>query len=73
MSITATATDIKTNFGKYLLLAAENDIFISKNGKIIAKLSSPYKNRVDIVNSLAGIIPPDANTDDILSGKIREI
>ena len=40
-----TATEFKNNFGKYLLLAAKEDIFITKNGKTIAKLTSPYQNK----------------------------
>ena len=46
MSITA--TEFKTNLGKYLMLAATEDIFISKNGKIIAKLTNPNQDRVDM-------------------------
>ena len=35
MSITA--TELKSNLGKYLLLAATEDIFITRNGKVVAK------------------------------------
>lgn len=59
MSITA--TELKLNLGKYLLLAATQDIYITRNGKTIAKLVSPYQDRVDIVDSLFGSVP-DAMT-----------
>ena len=38
-----TATEFKTNFGKYLEIIAlsQEDIFITKNGKTIAKVSNP--------------------------------
>ena len=39
MSITA--TELKSNLGKYLLLAATEDIFITRNGKVVAKLQPP--------------------------------
>ena len=55
MSITA--TELKSNLGKYLMLSATEDIFITKNGKVIAKLSNPFQDRVDIAKSLFGIIP----------------
>ena len=42
--MTITATELKNNLGKYLILAATEDIFITKNGKTIAKLTSPYQN-----------------------------
>ena len=59
MSITA--TELKTNLSKYLMLSAMQDIFITKNGKIIAKLSNPFQDRVEMVNSLEGIIPQEAS------------
>ena len=36
-----TATELKNNLGKYLLLAETEDIFITRNGKVVAKLSNP--------------------------------
>ena len=57
MSITA--TELKSNLGKYLLLAATEDIFITRNGKVVAKLSNPHQDRVDIAKSLFGILPAD--------------
>lgn len=38
------ATELKNNLGKYLDLASTEDIFITKNGKVISKLSSPSMN-----------------------------
>ncbi len=34
-----TSTELQNNFGKYLLLAGKEDILISRNGTVIAKLS----------------------------------
>ena len=61
MSITA--TELKQNLGKYLLLSAQEDIYITKNGKIIAKLTNPYQNRVETAKSLFGILPKDADIE----------
>lgn len=52
MSITA--TELKTNLSKYLLLAEKEDIYITRNGRVVAKLTSPYQNRVDTARSLFG-------------------
>jgi len=57
-----TATEFKNNIGKYLTLVVEQDIFITKNGKNVAKLSSTKQNKVDIAKSLFGIIPNDGTT-----------
>ena len=62
MSITA--TELKQNLGKYLLLSASEDVYITKNGKIIAKLTNPNQNRVDTARSLFGILPENANLED---------
>ena len=55
MSITA--TELKSNLGKYLLLSATEDINITKHGKVISKLTNPFQEREDIARSLFGILP----------------
>ena len=57
MSITA--TELKKNMGKYLLMAEKEDVYITKNGKMIAKLTSPFQNKMEIAESLFGILPKD--------------
>ena len=61
MSITA--TELKSNLGKYLLLSATEDVFITKNGKIVAKLTNPHQDRVEVAKSLFGILPKDADME----------
>lgn len=62
MSITA--TELKQNLGKYLLLSASEDIYITKNGKVVAKLTNPNQNRVETAKSLFGILPETASLED---------
>ena len=57
MSITA--TELKNNLGKYLLLSAKEDVFITKNGKVVAK-----QDRVEVAKSLFGILPKDADLNE---------
>lgn len=71
MSITA--TEFKNNFGKYLLLATKEDIFITKNGKTIAKLTSPYQNKIDTVESLFGCLPDTVTLDDVREERLSKI
>ena len=54
-----TATELKQNLGKYLLMAEREDVYITRNGKVVAKLSNPYQDRVDMAKSLFGILPGD--------------
>ena len=58
-----TASELKTNLGRYLSLAAEQDIFITKNGKSIAKLSNPSVDKLAVLDSLVGILPTNADID----------
>ncbi|HIU57239.1 MAG TPA: type II toxin-antitoxin system prevent-host-death family antitoxin [Candidatus Ornithomonoglobus merdipullorum] len=60
-----TATDFKTNLGKYLSLVNKEDIYITKNGKYIAKL---VHTDDDIVDSLIGVLkdaPADTTAESI--------
>ena len=63
MSITA--TELKANLGKYLQLAAKEDVFITQYGKIVAKLTNPFQDRVEIAESLFGILPQEERLNAI--------
>ena len=69
MSITA--TELKQNLGKYLLLSASEDVYITKNGKVVAKLTNPNQNRVKTAKSLFGILPVDASLEDAKAERLN--
>ena len=71
MSITA--TELKTNLSKYLLLAASEDVFITQYGKIVAKLTNPFQNRVEIAESLFGILPQTMTLEEVRKERLDEI
>ncbi|MCH5324302.1 MAG: type II toxin-antitoxin system prevent-host-death family antitoxin [Eubacterium sp.] len=71
MSITA--TELKTNLGKYLMLAETEDVFITKNGKVIAKLTNPNVNRLEMAKSLLGIIPADITVEEAREERLSKI
>ena len=71
MSITA--TEFKENLGKYLDLAGKEDIYISKNGKIIARLTEPFSSRVDDVRSIFGILPDDMTAEEARDERLSKI
>jgi prevent-host-death family protein len=60
--VLVTATEFKNNMGRYLALIADEDIFITKNGKRVAKLTDAKQDKVNIMKSLFGIIPNDGMT-----------
>lgn len=61
-----TATEAKTNFGKYIKLAATEDIYISKNGTLICKFTAPDVDRKKLLDELTGIIPWDDVDEDAM-------
>lgn len=71
MSITA--TELKNNLGKYLMLASKEDVFITKNGKVIAKLTTPYQDRVDVAKSLFGVLPSDMSLEEAKEEQLKKI
>ena len=55
-----TATEFKRNLGKYLELVLTEDIWVTKNGKTVAKLINPNVSAVDAISGvLAGKVPAD--------------
>ena len=71
MSITA--TELKNNLSKYLLLASTEDIYITRNGKVVAKLSNPYQDRLDIAESLFGSVPATMTLEEAREERLSEI
>lgn len=71
MSITA--TELKLNLGKYLLLAATQDIYITRNGKTIAKLVSPYQDRMDTVDTLFGSVPDTMTLEEAREERLNSL
>lgn len=71
MSITA--TELKQNLGRYLMLAATEDIYITKNGKVVAKLSNPNQDRVNMAKSLFGVLPQDITLEEAKNERVDTI
>ena len=71
MSITA--TELKANLGKYLLLEATEDVFITQYGKVVAKLTNPFQDRVEIAESLFGILPQTMTFEEAREERQNEI
>ena len=62
--MTITATQLKNDLSKYLQLAESEDVFITKNGRVMCKLSSPYVDKMAIVESLVGILKSDVTIEE---------
>ena len=51
----------------------QEPIFITKNGKVVAKLSNPHQDRVDIAKSLFGILPADVTLEEAKEERLNRI
>ena len=71
--MSVTATELKSNLGKYLLLSATEDIYITKNGKIVSKLTNPFQDRVDTAKALFGAIPATMSLEEAKAERLGEI
>lgn len=60
-----TATEFKTNFGKYLDLVSKEDVFITRNGKTIAKVVNPHISAVDSIRGMLKDVPSDIDLDSL--------
>lgn len=72
-----TLTELKGNLGKYVMMSQEEDILITKNGKIVSRLTEPFSARKDkmekkrIARELAGSIKGEyMSLDDIRSERL---
>ena len=66
-----TVTELKKNFGKYLRLSSTEDIYITRNGKVVSKLTNPFKERVEIAQSLFGTIPTEMTLEESREEKLN--
>lgn len=53
---TIPASEFRQNFGKYMSLVEFQDFQITKNGKVIGLWSNPHKDKLTLVDKLAGSI-----------------
>ncbi len=66
-----TATEFKTNFGHYLNLVPVEDIWVTKNGKLVARIVNPNVSSVDeITGILKGKLPDDTDRHSIRDERI---
>ncbi len=71
--MTITATELKENLSKYLKLSTSEDVYVTKNGRVLTKLTNPFQDRVDIAKSLFGIIPADITLEEAREERLSKI
>lgn len=54
--IQITTTELKTNIARYIALANKEDIIITRNGNMVAKIIGQKSDKVEMAQSLFGIL-----------------
>ena len=67
-----TATEFKTNFGKYLEMIAKEDIFITRNGKTVAKVVNPQVSAVDSLRGMLKDVPSDIDLNSLRKERLSK-
>lgn len=66
-----TSTEIQNNFGKYLDLATREEVVITKNGQMIARLVGMEKTVSFLSDRLVGLIPSDVDEKAMKDERLR--
>ena len=67
-----TATEFKANLGKYMTLAEEQEIIVTRRGKPdLAMSQTKKKSRAELVEALCGVLPLNEETRNITVQDIR--
>lgn len=64
-------SDLKANAGKYITMAQEQDVFITKNGKLVARLTTAKADKVSAAKALFGILPDMVDLDKSREERLR--
>ena len=67
-----TATEFKTHFGKYIESIAKEDIFITRNGKTIAKVVNPPISAVDSLRGMLKDVPSDIDLNSLREERLSK-
>ena len=65
------ATNFKTNLGKYLAMVDKEDVYITRNGKYIAKLVRTDDTSVDSLIGVLGNVPADTTVKTIREERLQ--
>jgi len=62
---------LKINPGKFVAMADQQDIYITKNGKRVAKLTSARQDKMAATKALFGILPSDVDLDSVREERLK--
>ena len=70
-----TATELKNNLGYYMELSSQEDIYVTKNNKVITVLTNSERHRLQLIDEISGSfgkVDENVDYDEILRKAITE-
>ena len=70
-----TATELKNNLSHYMELSQSEDIYVTKNNKVVTVLTSVEKNKLALIESTRGFlgtVDKDIDYDELLKKEIMK-
>ena len=64
-------SELKINPGKYVALADQQEIYITKNGRRVAKLTSARQDKMASARALFGILPDNVDLDSARQERLK--
>jgi prevent-host-death family protein len=64
-------SELKSNPGKYVEMASERDVFVTKNGKLLAKITNAKIDKIAAAESLFGILPSNVDLDQSREERLK--
>lgn len=65
-------SDLKANAGKYVTMVDTTDIFITRNGKPVAKLVAVKQDKAASLKAILGAIPSDMDYDKLREERLHK-
>lgn len=73
VTATATATEMKNNFGKYLNLVIDGqEVIVTKNGREVGRFIPKGATISYLTDSLRGVLKEDYDLDEIKTERLQE-
>lgn len=70
--MTVTSTEFKANFNKHIEMIANEDVYITENGKTIARVVDARKSAVDNLRGLLKGAPQDTSVKTIREERLSD-
>ena len=68
-----TTTQLRENQKEYLDLSLKEDVYVTRNGKIFAKITNPYADKIGVFRSLRGTLSSDMTVEDIQTERSKNL